>query len=91
MKKLKKIPHFKSEDEEREFWAAHDTTEYFDLSKPIKLDLSKLQPSTESISLRLPQMLLYNLKMLANKKDVAYQALIKMFLAEKVRQEMDHS
>lgn len=91
MKKIKRIPHFKSEEAERDFWATHDTTEYFDLSQPVELDLSKLQPSTESISLRLPQMLLYDLKKLANKKDIAYQALIKVFLAEKVQQEMSRS
>ena len=53
-KKLKPIPKFKNEDEERDFWDSADTTEYFDISKPVQLDLSELKPSTESISLRLP-------------------------------------
>lgn len=85
--KLKKIPKFKNEDAERDFWATHDTTEYFDITKPVKLDLSKLQPSTESISLRLPEWLLSDLKMLANKRDMAYQALMKFVLVDWVQKE----
>ena len=91
MKKLKKIPHFKNEDEERDFWATVDTTEYFDTSKPIELDLSKLKPTTESISIRLPGYLLYRIKQLANKRDVPYQSLMKIFLAERVKQELKSS
>jgi len=88
VKKLKSIPKFKNEDEERNFWATADPSEYFDFSRPIELDLSKLKPSTESISLRLPQYLLARIKELANAKDVPYQSLIKIFLAEKVKQEL---
>jgi len=84
---IKKIPRFKTEDEERDFWAKHDTTEYFDTDKPVKLDLSNLQRSTKSITLRMPESLLYDLKQLANKKDVPYQSLVKIFLAEKVKEE----
>ncbi len=84
--KIKPIPKFKSEDEERNFWATHDTTEYFDTTKPIKLDLSNLKRSTRSVTIRLPESLIYGLKVLANKKDVPYQSLMKMFLAEKVSQ-----
>lgn len=91
MKRLKKIPHFKNEDEERNFWATADTTEYFDTSKPIELDLSQLKPSTEAISLRLPSYLLYRIKQLANAKDVPYQSLMKIFLAERVKQELKSS
>ncbi len=86
-KKLKPIPSFKNEDQEREFWATHDTTDYFDTDKPIELDLSRLKPSTESISLRLPQYLLARIKQIANSKDVPYQSLIKIFLDEKIREE----
>jgi predicted DNA binding CopG/RHH family protein len=85
--KLKKIPKFKNEDAERDFWATHDTTEYFDTTKPVKLDLSKLQPSTESISLRLPEWLLSEIKMLANKRDMAYQSLMKFVLVDWVQKE----
>jgi predicted DNA binding CopG/RHH family protein len=87
-KKLKDIPKFKNEDEEREFWAKADATEYFDMDKPVKLDLSKLKPSTESISLRLPAYLLMRIKEIANSRDVPYQSLMKIFLAERVEKEL---
>jgi len=87
-KKLKEIPKFKNEDEERDFWAIHDTTEYFDMDHPIELDLSKLKFSTETISLRVPSYLLDNIKELANAKDVPYQSLMKIFLAERVEKEL---
>lgn len=88
MKKLKQAPKFKDEDQERDFWANADTSEYFDYSKPVKLDLSDLKPSTESISLRLPSYLLSRIKEIANKKDVPYQSLMKIFISEKVNQEL---
>jgi predicted DNA binding CopG/RHH family protein len=84
MKKLKQIPQFKSEDEERNFWSTHDSTEYVDWSKAEKAVFPNLKMSTESISLRLPSHLLARIKALANKKDVPYQSLMKIFLAEKV-------
>jgi len=84
--KLKPIPKFKNEDEERDFWATADTTEYFDTSKPVELDLTNLKPSTETISLRLPQYLLARIKEIANFKDVPYQSLMKIFLSEKVEE-----
>lgn len=87
-KKLKPIPKFKSEDEERGFWATHDTTEYFDGSKMFRAHFSNLKPSTRTISIRLPESLLEHLKVLANKKDVPYQSLLKIFLAEKVEDEL---
>ena len=90
-KQFKKIPKFKNEDEEREFWVTHDATDYFDVSKPIELDLSKLKPSTESISLRLPSFLLERIKQLANSKDVPYRSLIKIFLADRVNKELKSS
>ena len=86
--KIKPIPKFKNEDQERDFWATHDATDYFDTSHEITLDLSKLKPTTESISLRLPAYLLARIKELANAKDVPYQSLMKIFLAEKVKQEL---
>ncbi|HSW97024.1 MAG TPA: BrnA antitoxin family protein [Candidatus Saccharimonadales bacterium] len=88
MHQLKKIPSFKNEEEEREFWATHDSTEYIDWSKAQKAVFPNLKPSTESISLRLPSFLLARIKQLANKKDVPYQSLMKMFLSEKVDQEL---
>ncbi len=71
-----------------EFWASHDTTDYFDFSKEVKLDLSRLKPSTKSITIRLPESLLDNIKILANKRDVPYQSLMKILLAEKLQEEM---
>lgn len=86
MKKLKKIPKFKNEDAEREFWAAHDSTEYVDWSKAQRVVFPNLKPTTESISLRLPKYLLARIKGLANSKDVPYQSLMKIFLSEKVEE-----
>lgn len=89
MKKLKKIPDFKNEGEEREFWAKHDSTEYVDWDKAILNPIfPNLKPSTKSVSIRLPESLLASLKMLANKRDVPYQSLLKIFLNEKVEQEI---
>ena len=83
-KKLKTQPTFKSETEERKFWETHDSTEYVDWSKPERTRLANLKPSTTAISLRLPLGLLERIKVAANKRDVPYQSLIKMWLAEKV-------
>ena len=85
-KKLKAIPKFKNEDEEREFWATHDSTEYIDWTKTVELDLSELKPSTKPITIRLPESLLAALKTLANKRDVPYQSLMKILLAEKLQE-----
>lgn len=86
-KKLKLVPKFKDEDEEREFWAAHDSSDYVDWSQAEEVIFPNLKLSTRSISLRVPEWLLAELKALANKRDVAYQALIKIFLSERVQQE----
>lgn len=87
-KELKKIPKFKSEDEERKFWSKHDSTDYIDWDQAEQMDFPNLKPSVKSISIRLPESLLNDLKMLANKKDVPYQSLMKMYLAAKVSEEM---
>lgn len=83
-KKLKTVPKFKSEAKEREFWETHDSSEYFDWSKSLRATFPNLKPSTQSISLRLPKDLLERIKIEANKRDVPYQSLIKVWLAEKV-------
>lgn len=85
------MPRFKNEDEEREFWAKNDFTDYIDNFEPVKLDLSALKPSTQTISLRLPEYLLASIKQLANKNDVPYQSLMKIFLAEKVEEALRKS
>ncbi len=88
MKNLKAIPKFNNEDEERRFWANADTSEYFDWSKAKPVVFPNVKPSTESISLRISSSLLARIKELANKKDVPYQSLMKVFLSEKVNQEL---
>jgi predicted DNA binding CopG/RHH family protein len=88
MKKVK--PEFKSEEEEREFWASHDSTDYVNWKKAKSATFSNLRPSMRSISIRLPQSLLETLKVLANKKDVPYQSLLKIFLAERIQKELRH-
>jgi predicted DNA binding CopG/RHH family protein len=82
-KKLKSIPKFRSEADERRFWETHDSSNYIDWNKAERVRLSNLKPSTESISLRLPVTLLERIKVAANKRDVPYQSLIKTWLAEK--------
>ena len=84
MKKLKDIPEFSSEAEEQAFWGKHDSSEYLDWSKAKKLQLSRLKPSTQSISIRLPIALLDRIKLEANKRDVPYQSLIKIWLSEDI-------
>lgn len=91
MNRLKKIPKFKNEDEEREFWEKSDSTEYINWKKSEKIIFSKLKPSTKTISLRLPEFILDEIKMIANKRDVPYQSLIKIFLKERIDQELRHS
>lgn len=87
-KQLKKIPTFRNEAEEAEFWGTHDSTEYIDWSKAIiNPTFASLKPSTRSITLRVSESMLKELKMLANKKDVPYQSLVKIFLDEKIREE----
>ena len=88
MKSLKLIPQFKNEKEERKFWMTHDSTEYVDWSKAKKVIFPNLKPTYKSISLRLPAYMLDEIKLLANKKDVPYQSLMKVFLAEKVKEEL---
>jgi predicted DNA binding CopG/RHH family protein len=86
-KKLKAIPKFKSEAEERRFWETHDTTEYFDAAKTSRARFPNLKPSTQSISLRLPLSLLESIRIEANKQDVPYQSLIKVWLSERLKQQ----
>ncbi|MCP3850243.1 MAG: hypothetical protein GY694_08415 [Gammaproteobacteria bacterium] len=86
MKKLKKIPSFKTENAEREFWESHDSSEYLDLSKAERAVLPNLKPSTKTISLRLPEGLLNRIKIEANKRDMPYQSLIKVWLAKEIKE-----
>ena len=85
--KLLPIPKFASEDEESEFWFTHDTTDYMDWSLARPVVFPNLKPSTRAISIRLPSALIDDLKVLANKKDVPYQSLLKIYLSDKVEEE----
>ena len=84
MSKLKPVPTFRTEAEERKFWEMHDSTDYVDWSKAERVRFPNLKPSTTAISIRLPSALLEQIKIAANKRDVPYQSLIKMWLAEKI-------
>ncbi len=88
MSKLKKIPEFKNGEDESAFWSTHDSTEYVDYSKGKKALFPNLKPTTKTISIRLPVYLIEEIKMLANKRDIPYQSLLKTFLAERVNQEL---
>ena len=83
----KAIRKFKIEDAERHFWASHDSTDYIDWRKARRSTLPNLKPSSQTISLRLPKPMLERLKTLANKRDVPYQSLLKIFIAERLKEE----
>ncbi len=84
-KQFKKIPKFKNDDEERNFWASNDSADYVDWSKAKNVRFPNLKPSTKTISLRLPLGMLDDIKIIANKKDVPYQSYIKMILDETIK------
>lgn len=85
----KAVPKFKNEDTEREFWASHDSADYIDWRKGKRATLPNLRPSSQTISLRLPKPMLDRLKLLANKRDVPYQSLLKIFVAERLKAEFE--
>ncbi len=87
MEKHKSIPKFENEDQERAFWAEQDSAEYVDWSKAEKAIFPNLKPTSKTISLRLPGFLLDELKLIAHKRDIPYQSLIKIFLKDKIDQE----
>ena len=87
----KQIPDFENEDAEREFWDSHDSAEYIDWSNAQSVVFPKLKPSTKTISLRLPESMLAQIRLLANKRDVPYQSLIKVFLQERIDEEFHRS
>ena len=88
MQAMKEIPKFESEDKEREFWAKADSSEYIDWKKAKKVIFPDLKPSVKTISLRLPESMLEEIKLLANKRDVPYQSLMKIFLSERIKKEL---
>jgi predicted DNA binding CopG/RHH family protein len=85
----KSLPKFKNEDAEREFWASHDATDFIDWRRGKRVTLPNLKPSSQTISIRLPKPMLDRLKLLAHKRDVPYQSLLKMFVAERLKEEFE--
>ena len=85
------MPKFKNEDEEREFWSTHDSVEYINWKNAKKVIFPKLKPATKTISLRMSESMLNELKLLANKSDVPYQSLIKVFLRERIDKDLHRS
>lgn len=83
----KAVPTFRTEDEERDFWASHSPMDYFDIAKAKSASFPNLRPSLKSISIRLPEDMVDELKVLANKRDVPYQSLAKLYLAWGIRSE----
>ena len=83
----KKIPKFETEVEERKFWQQNDSSEYIDWADAEEVVLPRLKPSTRKISIRLPESMIEELKVLANKRDVPYQSLLKIFLSERINSE----
>lgn len=90
MSKAKKVPTFKTEAEERAFWEKNDSADYIDWAKAKRVAMPNLKPTTRTISLRLPEMLLDSIKIEANKRDMPYQSLIKAWLADDVKQSRGH-
>ena len=88
--KKRTLPKFSSEDEERKFWASNDSTDYLDWSTARRVNFPHLKPTTRTISLRLPESTIAALKVLANKRDVPYQSLLKIYLSERIEEEMNH-
>ncbi len=91
MKKLKNIPIFKNEEQEREFWAKNDSSDFIDWNNSKLVPFPILRPSTKTISLRLPEFLLNDIKVIAHKRDVPYQSLIKIILKERIDNELRNS
>ena len=91
MKRPKSLPRFRDEDAEREFWAREESADYLDWSRAKRVVFPNLKPSTRTISLRLPESLLADLKVLAHRIDTPYQSLMKVYLAERVMRELRES
>ena len=86
--RVRKVPRFRNEYEERDFWASHDSTEFVNWRQAERVKLPNLRPTTRTISIRLPESMIERLKVLANKRDVPYQSLLKMFVADKIEEEL---
>ena len=85
--KLKIIPKFKNENEERKFWSTHDSTNYIDWSKATRVIFPNLKLTKKPISLRITTSLLAKVKTVANKKDMPYQTLMKQYIEEGIKKD----
>lgn len=86
--RMRTVPKFGSEDQERDFWASHDSTGFVDWRRAERVKLPNLRPTTRTISIRLPESMIERLKVLAHKRDIPYQSLLKMFVADKIEEEL---
>jgi len=82
--RMRKVPKSRNEDQERDFWASHDSTEFVDWRRAERAKLPNLRPTTRTISIRLPEAMIERLKVLEKKRDIPYQSLLKMFVADKI-------
>lgn len=87
----RKLAKFDNEDQERDFWASHDSTDYVNWGQAKLLKPSNLRPTTRTISIRLPESMIERLKILAHKRDVPYQSLLKMYVADKIEEELQQT
>jgi predicted DNA binding CopG/RHH family protein len=86
--RMRNVPKFQSEDQERDFWASRDSTDFVDWRRAERVKLPNLRPTTRTISIRLPESMIERLKVLANKRDIPYQSLLKMFVADRIEEEL---
>ncbi len=86
--RMRKVPRFVGEDQERGFWTSHDSTDFVDWRQAERVKLPNLRPTTRTISIRLPESMIERLKVLANKRDIPYQSLLKMFVADRIEEEL---
>ncbi len=86
--RMRKVPRFEGEDQERGFWTSHDSTDFVDWRQAERVKLPNLRPTTRTISIRLPESMIERLKVLANKRDIPYQSLLKMFVADRIEEEL---
>ncbi|RKZ35462.1 MAG: hypothetical protein DRQ49_03515 [Gammaproteobacteria bacterium] len=85
---MKTLSTFETEEQERDFWSSHDSTEYVDWDRAQPVSMPYLKPSVQTLSVQLPESILDGLKTIANKWNVSYQELLKIFLAERIEKEL---
>lgn len=89
VKKIKNIPIFKSNEEERKFWTTHSSVDYLDWSQAVHAKFPNLKLTSKPITLRLPLSLLDDLKVRANSLDIPYQSLMKIYLKQGLQKQLN--